>query len=32
MKKLNQSGVTTVEILICFVIVVAITVSMYATV
>ncbi len=32
MRRLNQKGVTTIEILICFVIVVIITVSMYATV
>ena len=32
MKKLNNKGITTVEVLICFVLVVIITVSIYATV
>lgn len=32
MKKLNNKGITTIEVLICFVLVVIITVSMYATV
>lgn len=32
MKKLNNKGITTVEVLVCFVIVVVITVSMYATI
>lgn len=32
MKKLNNRGITTVEILICFVLVVMITVSMYSTI
>lgn len=32
MKKLNNKGITTIEVLICFVLVVIITVSMFATV
>lgn len=32
MKKLNNKGITTIEVLICFILVVIITVSMYATV
>ena len=32
MRRLNNKGVTTIEILICFIIVVIITVSMYAVV
>lgn len=32
MKKLNTKGITTIEILVCFVLVVIITVSMYSTV
>ena len=32
MKKLNNKGITTVEVIICFVIVVIITVSMYSTI
>ena len=32
MKKLNNKGITTIEVLICFVLVVTITVSIYATV
>lgn len=32
MKKLNNKGITTIEVLICFVLVVIITVSIYATV
>ena len=32
MKKLNQKGLTTIEVLICFVLVVVITVSMYGTI
>lgn len=32
MKKLNNKGITTIEVIICFVLVVVITMSMYATV
>ena len=32
MKRLNNKGITTIEVLVCFVLVVIITVSMYATV
>ena len=32
MRKLNNKGITTIEVLICFVLVVVITVSMYATI
>ena len=32
MRKLNNKGITTIEVLICFVLVVIITVSMYATI
>ena len=32
MKKLNNKGITTIEVIICFVLVVTITVSMYATI
>ena len=32
MKKLNNKGLTTIEVIICFVLIVVITMSMYATV
>ena len=32
MKKLNKKGMTTIEILVCFVLVAIITVSMYTTI
>ena len=32
MKKLNNKGITTIEVLVCFIIIVVITVSMYSTI
>ena len=32
MKKLNNKGITTIEVIICFILVVTITTSMFATV